>query len=104
MHIPKENGKTRPIGVSTIEDKVVQNALREVLEVVYEPMFHEGSYGFRPRRSAHDALRVFNRMLHERIRPAKSGLELRGQSCPVLRQNRVDLVSRRRIEARQYVG
>lgn len=66
VHIPKENGKTRPIGVSTIEDKVVQNALREVLEVVYEPMFYEASYGFRPGRSAHDALRVFNRMLHER--------------------------------------
>ncbi len=66
VHIPKENGKTRPIGVSTIEDKVVQNALREVLEVVYEPMFYEGSYGFRPGRSAHDALRVFDRMLHER--------------------------------------
>ena len=66
VHIPKENGKTRPIGVSAIEDKVVQNALREVLEVVYEPMFYEGSYGFRPGRSAHDALRVFDRMLHER--------------------------------------
>ena len=66
VHIPKEGGKTRPIGVSTIEDKVVQNALREVLEIVYEPMFHDGSYGFRPRRKAHDALRVFDRMLHER--------------------------------------
>jgi group II intron reverse transcriptase/maturase len=66
VHIPKEGGKMRPIGVSTIEDKVVQNALREVLEVVYDPMFYEGSYGFRPGRSCHDALRVFDRMLHER--------------------------------------
>src|ERR1700712_1933020 len=48
VHIPKEGGKTRPIGVSTIEDKVVQNALREVLEVVYEPMFYEGRMAFAP--------------------------------------------------------
>jgi RNA-directed DNA polymerase len=66
VHIPKENGKTRPIGVSTIEDKIVQNALREVLEIVYEPMFYEASYGFRPGRGAHDALRVLNRALRER--------------------------------------
>ena len=66
VHIPKENGKTRPIGVSTIEDKIVQNALREVLEVVYEPMFYEASYGFRPGRGAHDALRALNRALRER--------------------------------------
>jgi RNA-directed DNA polymerase len=66
VHIPKERGKTRPIGVSTIEDKVVQNALREVLEVIYEPVFHDSSYGFRPRRGAHDALRSLNRMIFER--------------------------------------
>jgi len=66
VHIPKERGKTRPIGVSTIEDKIVQNALREVLEVIYEPVFHDSSYGFRPRRGAHDALRSLNRMVFER--------------------------------------
>jgi group II intron reverse transcriptase/maturase len=63
VHIPKDKGKTRPIGISTTEDKVVQGALREVLEVVYEPIFHEGSFGFRPGRSAHDALRALNRAL-----------------------------------------
>lgn len=61
IHIPKEGGKTRPIGVSTVEDKIVQGALREVLEAVYEPTFSEGSYGFRPGRGAHDALRTLNR-------------------------------------------
>lgn len=59
-HIPKESGKTRPIGISCIEDKVVQNALTMVLELIYEPVFLECSYGFRPRRSAHDALRALN--------------------------------------------
>jgi RNA-directed DNA polymerase len=64
VHIPKEKGKTRPIGISSIEDKVVQEAVREVLQAVYEPVFLEGSYGFRPRRSAHDALRALNRPLN----------------------------------------
>jgi group II intron reverse transcriptase/maturase len=63
VHIPKERGKTRPIGISCTEDKVVQAAVREVLEAVYEPIFREVSYGFRPGRSAHDALRALDRML-----------------------------------------
>ena len=66
VHIPKEQGKTRPIGISTIEDKLVQDALREVLEALYEPVFRDSSYGFRPGRSAHDALRALNRMLYRR--------------------------------------
>lgn len=64
VHIPKEKGKTRPIGVSTIEDKVVQGAIAEILQLAYEPVFADWSYGFRPARSAHDALRALNRELH----------------------------------------
>jgi group II intron reverse transcriptase/maturase len=63
VHIPKEGGATRPIGVSTVEDKVVQQALRVILEGIYECDFLECSYGFRPGRSAHDALRALNRMV-----------------------------------------
>ncbi len=63
VNIPKEQGKTRPIGVSTIEDKIVQDAVREVLETIYEQDFLECSYGFRPKRSAHDALRALNRVV-----------------------------------------
>lgn len=64
MHIPKGKGKTRPIGISSVEDKIVQGAVREVLEAVYEPIFYDGSYGFRPGRSAHDALRTLDRVLN----------------------------------------
>jgi len=62
VHIPKEKGKTRPIGISTLEDKIVQRALTEVLEAIYEQDFIPDSYGFRPERSAHDALRAVDQM------------------------------------------
>jgi RNA-directed DNA polymerase len=61
VHIPKGDGRTRPLGISAFEDKVVQDALREVLEAVYEQDFLDCSYGFRPGRSAHDALRAVHR-------------------------------------------
>jgi RNA-directed DNA polymerase len=60
VHIPKDNGATRPIGVSTVEDKIVQGALHEVLEAIYEQDFLGCSYGFRPGRGAHDAIRALN--------------------------------------------
>jgi group II intron reverse transcriptase/maturase len=64
VHIPKGAGKTRPIGISTIEDKIVQDSVREVLEAIYEQDFLDCSYGFRPGRRAHDALRSLNRSVH----------------------------------------
>jgi group II intron reverse transcriptase/maturase len=64
VHIPKEGGKTRPIGVSAFEDKLVQDALREVLEAIYEQDFLDCSYGFRPGRSPHDAVRTLDRIVH----------------------------------------
>ena len=65
IHIPKDGTgkKTRPIGISCFEDKVVQSALTEVLAAVYEQDFRDCSFGCRPGRRAHDALRVLNRVV-----------------------------------------
>ena len=56
-HIPKGAGaETRPIGIPTFEDKVLQRAVVMLLEPIYEQDFHDGSYGFRPGRSPHHAM------------------------------------------------
>ena len=56
--IPKKSGGTRLLGVPTVADRVAQTAVTLVLEPILEPIFHENSYGYRPRKSAHDAIEV----------------------------------------------
>ena len=63
VEIPKDNGKTRPLSIYCYEDKLVQEALREILEAVFEPLFYDAMMGFRPKRGCHQALRKLNKML-----------------------------------------
>jgi len=65
VEIPKEDGKKRKLGIPTAADRVIQQAIAQVLTPIYEPQFSDNSYGFRPGRSAHDAIRACQRNIRE---------------------------------------
>jgi RNA-directed DNA polymerase len=65
VHLSRGKGKWRPIGICALEDKIVQDAVREVLGAIYEQDFLDCSYGFRPKRGAHDAVRALDRAVHQ---------------------------------------
>jgi RNA-directed DNA polymerase len=65
VEIPKGDGRTRPLGIPTIKDRIVQTALKMAIEPIFEVLFRPGSYGFRPGRSCKDALREVDRLLKE---------------------------------------
>ena len=66
VEIPKDNGKMRPLSIYCYEDKLVQEALKEILEAVYEPLFYDCMMGFRPNRNCHQALRKLNMMIERK--------------------------------------
>src|SRR5215471_21320837 len=64
VDIPKPKGGTRPLGIATVEDRVVQTAMKLVLEPIFEADFHECSYGYRPRRDAKMASKAIRNDLY----------------------------------------
>jgi len=77
--IPKD-GKAqvyRPLGLSDFEDKLVQKRFQEILEAIYEPEFHECSYGFRPKRSCHDAIKALDKHLYKQEKVVVIDLDLK---------------------------
>src|SRR3954468_4067253 len=85
VHIPKggSSTETRPLGIPTLEDKVLQRAVVLLLEPIYERDFLDCSYGFRPGRSAHQALETFRTHLMN----SRGGWGIRGGHPEVLRQS-----------------
>ena len=65
VDIPKGDGRTRPLGIPTVKDRIVQTALKMAIEPIFEVGFRPGSYGFRPGRGCKDALREVDRLLKE---------------------------------------
>ena len=68
VYIPKETkGKMRPLGISSYEDKLVESAIAQILEQIYEPKFYNESFGFRPNRNCHQAVRKIIESIAKRI-------------------------------------
>lgn len=66
-YIPKPgSSKGRPLGISSLEDKIVESAVRRVLEPIYEPVFEDSSYGYRPKRGPHDCLDELGRTIQQK--------------------------------------
>ena len=93
--IPKGNGKTRPLGIACVEDKLVQRAVVMILERIYEKDFYSFSFGFRPGKSCHDALSVLGQDIATKKVNWISDADIKGFFDNVCHERLVELVQRR---------
>jgi len=95
IYIPKENGKKRPISIPALEDKIVQKAVAEVLNAIYEQDFLGCSYGFRPGRGAHQALDEVGRAICRRPTGWILELDITAYFDSMVRDQLMELVGKR---------
>jgi len=100
VQIPKANGKLRPIAISAFEDKLVEWLLAKLLSSVYEPLFIRNSFGFRPNRSAHDAIKAAYCTLKDDKRPHVVEIDLKNFFDSVSHRILMKLVKRRITDPR----
>jgi RNA-directed DNA polymerase len=103
IEIPKDDGSKRPLAISCFEDKLVQHAANSILSKIYEPLFLPCSFGFRPAKSAHDALRTLNRATFENQDGAVVEIDIRQcfNSIPYKEMNEL---LRKKIADRRFLG
>lgn len=100
--IPKANGSTRPIAIGCFEDKIVEWVSGKILESVYEPIFIQNSFGFRPRKSADDAIRANYNILKDDKRPFVVEIDLKSFFNSVPHDKLMEILSYR-ISDRKFM-
>src|SRR6202166_3979590 len=95
VHIPKENGKQRPISIPALEDKIVQKAMVEVRNAIYEQDFLDCSYGFRPGRGQHQALDEVKRVICTRSTGWIMELDITAYFDSIVREQLMEMIEKR---------
>jgi group II intron reverse transcriptase/maturase len=103
VEIPKEDGTKRPLAISCLEDKIVQLAVAKVLEAIYEPIFLNGSYGFRPERDAHKALRELNHQMYRNRNGAIVEIDIK-QYFNTIPQPYLENMLKKKISDSRFLG
>lgn len=103
VHIPKSNGSTRPIAIGCFEDKIVEWVTGKILESIYEPVFIDNSFGFRPRKRADDAIKANYNILKDDKRPFVVEIDLKNFFNTVPHDNLMEILSYR-ISDRKLMG
>lgn len=100
---PKDDGSKRPLAISCFEDKLVQHAENSILSKIYEPFFMPYSFGFRPGKSPHDALRALNRTTFENQDGAVIEIDIR-QCFNSIPYKEMSELLRKKISDRRFLG